>query len=359
MGISIAIIGIGLIGGSLGLALHDSPQVKRIIGIDKDDESMRKALQIGAIDQIATIEEGIVQADIVFLCSPLESFPSLIEKIAQYIRPGTIVTDVGSTKQKVMEWMAGLPEGVHIIGGHPMAGSEIQGIQGADRYLFENAVYILTPSPTVPQEVVQQLIELLAVTGAKLKIMDTRVHDEMAALVSHIPHLAAVSLVNLTGGRPDLLMLAAGGFRDTTRVASSNPSLWKGIISTNSSAIIEGLDKFIHYLTRLHLALEENDHEALLEDLTRAQTIRGQIPHGQKGLMPAMCDVICIVADRPGIIGEIGRILGNHNINIADIEILRVREGDGGTIRLGVADFQEGQRAVQVLQAASIRAWIR
>jgi prephenate dehydrogenase len=359
MRLSIAIIGTGLIGGSLGLALHDSAQVGRIIGIDKDDESLQKALQIGAIDQIADLEQGIVQADIVFICTPLESFPPLIEKIAPYIRPGTIVTDVGSTKQKVMEWMGGLPEGVHIIGGHPMAGSEFQGIQGADRYLFENAVYVLTAEPTVSQEALQRLMKLLAVTGAKFKIMDARVHDEMVALVSHIPHLAAVGLVNMTEGRPDPLVLAAGGFRDTTRVASSNPSLWKGILTTNRSAIAEGLDKYVDCLTRLRLALEENDHQVLLEELTRAQTIRGQIPHGQKGLMPAMCDVICIVADQPGVIGELGRILGNHNINIADIEILRVREGDGGTIRLGVADLQEGQRAVQALQAASIRAWIR
>jgi prephenate dehydrogenase len=359
MSIKIAIVGTGLIGGSLGLALHGAPGVERIIGIDNDNESLQRALEIGAIDQIATLEEGIVQADIVFLCSPLEAFPFLIEKMAQYIRIGTIVTDVGSTKLMVMEWMENLPEGVHIIGGHPMAGSEIKGIQGADGYLFENAVYVLTPKPTVPQEAVQQLTELLAVTGAKIKIMDAHMHDEMVALVSHIPHLAAVSLVNLTEGRPDLLMMAAGGFRDTTRVASSNPSLWKGILVTNRAAIIEGLDQYIASLTRLSWALKKNDHGVLLEELTRAQAIREEIPHGQKGLMPAMCDVICIVADRPGVIGELGRILGDHNINIADIEILRVREGDGGTIRLGVADLQEGQKAVQALQAASIKAWIR
>lgn len=358
MGINVAIIGTGLIGGSLGLTLHESPEVQSIIGIDNDYEALQKALQIGAIDKISSLE-GVEKAEVVFLCTPLETFPQLIAGIAEHIRPGTIVTDVGSTKQKVMEWMAGLPDGVHVIGGHPMAGSEIHGIQGADRYLFENAVYVLTPGPKTAPEITRQLIELLSVTGAKIKIMEALVHDQMVAAVSHIPHLAAVSLVNLTGGHPDLLMLAAGGFRDTTRVASSNPSLWKGILTTNRSAVLEGLDKLIDNLTQLRSALENNHQDELLAELTRAQMIRSQIPHGQKGLLPAMCDVICVVPDQPGVIGNLGRILGNHNINIVDIEILRVREGDGGTIRLGVSSLEDGLRAVKVLQEESIKVWLR
>lgn len=358
MGINVAIIGIGLIGGSLGLALHESPEVGSITGIDNDHEALQKALDIGAIDEMASLE-GLREAQVIFLCTPLETFPQLIAEMAGFVRPGTIVTDVGSTKQRVMEWMKGLPAGVHFIGGHPMAGSEIHGIQGADRYLFENAVYVLTPGPETPPEIIQQLIDLLSVTGAKIKIMEASVHDQMVAAISHIPHLAAVSLVNLTEGQPDLLMLAAGGFRDTTRVASSSPTLWKGILTTNRSAVVEGLNKLIDNLIQLRSALEENDHEKLLSELIRAQAIRSQIPHGQKGLLPVMCDVICIVPDEPGVIGNLGRILGEHNINIVDIEILRVREGDGGTIRLGISSLEDGQRAVKALQDESIKAWIR
>lgn len=358
MSITVAIIGTGLIGGSLGLALHESPEVQSIIGIDNDYEALQRALQIGAIDAISSLE-GVREAQVVFLCTPLETYPSLIAAAADYIRPGTIVTDVGSTKQKVMEWMGDMPEGVHIIGGHPMAGSEIQGIQGADRYLFENAVYVLTPGPKTAPEVTRQLTDLLSVTGAKIKIMEASLHDQMVASISHIPHLAAVSLVNLTEGHPDTLMLAAGGFRDTTRVASSSPSLWKGILTTNRSAVVEGLDRLIDHLAQLRSALENDDQDKLLADLTRAQRIRSQIPHGQKGLLPAMCDVICIVPDQPGIIGNLGRILGYHNINIVDIEILRVREGDGGTIRLGVASLEDGLRAVKALQDESIKVWLR
>lgn len=360
MGITITVIGTGLIGGSLGLALHDSPQVSRILGADADKYSLQTALEIGAIDQAVALAEGIEQADILFLCTPLGVFPDLIETVARHIRPGTIVTDVGSTKQKVMGWMKEwLPAGVHAIGGHPMAGSEIHGIQGADRYLFENAVYILTPGLDTSEEAVNQLIDLLTATGARVQKMNADVHDHMVASVSHIPHLAAVSLVNLTEGDPRQLMLAAGGFRDTTRVASSNPMLWQDILTTNREAVVEGLDQLIQHLTRMRDSLAGSYHDILLKELLQAQTIRSQIPHGQKGLMPSMCDVICIVPDRPGVIGELGRILGNHHINIADIEILRVREGDGGTIRLGVPTLQDGQKAVEALQSESIKAWVR
>lgn len=259
----------------------------------------------------------------------------------------------------VMEWLSILPDEVWPVGGHPMAGSEINGINGADRYLFENAVYILTPPVHTPEQVMQTLCEVLTVTGARIKIMDAVTHDSLVASVSHIPHLAAVSLVNLTGAEPEKLVLAAGGFRDTTRVASSSPEVWRGILSTNRTAVIAGLEQFIDGLEQLRDALQENQTDILLEHLQKARDIRKQIPHGQKGLMPSICDVICIVPDRPGVIGELGRILGRHDINIADIEILRVREGDGGTIRLGVPTLEDGQQAVKALQSEGIKAWVR
>lgn len=240
-----------------------------------------------------------------------------------------------------------------------MAGSEINGINGADRYLFENAVYILTPPVQTPEQVLQTLSEVLTVTGARIKIMDAATHDRLVAAVSHIPHLAAVSLVNLTEAAPEKLILAAGGFRDTTRVASSSPEVWQGILGTNRTAVIAGLEQLIDGLEQLRDALQENQTDTLLEHLQRARDIRNQIPHGQKGLMPSICDVICIVPDRPGVIGELGRILGRHNINIADIEILRVREGDGGTIRLGVPSLEDGQQSVKALKSEGIKAWVR
>ena len=240
-----------------------------------------------------------------------------------------------------------------------MAGAEIKGINGADRYLFENAVYVLTPMDNVSQEKLNFLSNLLSATGARIRIMSALQHDQLVATVSHIPHLSAVALVHLTGGREEDLMMAAGGFRDTTRIASSTPELWEDIIFSNRDILLDKLDGFIAHLTDIKSALQNGDIPAMHEKLSRAKTIRDLIPRASRGLMPGFSDIICIVPDRPGIIGFLGSILDQHNINIVDIEILRVREGDGGTIRLGVPSPDDAEQAVQALLANNIKAWVK
>jgi len=276
-----------------------------------------------------------------------------------YLKPGTIVTDVGSTKQGVMNIYEKLPAGVWAVGGHPMAGSEMKGINGADRYLFENAVYVLTPGSKTPDNVVEYLIKLLHATGAQIKVMDAVIHDEIVATVSHIPHLAAVTMVNLTEGERDKLMMAAGGFRDTTRVASSNPEIWEDIFFFNRDILLEKLDAFIDRLVNIKRALNSGDRIFIRHELYNAKKIRDEIPRTRKGLIAGFYDIVCIVPDRPGIIAKLGAILSKENINIVDIEILRVREGDGGTIRLGVPSLEDAHRAVASLQANKIKAWLR
>lgn len=352
------IIGTGLIGGSLGLALRESPLVSRVTGFDEEQECLQKARAIGAIDEIVTLAEGVQQADIVCLCTPLNTYQTILSQIMPFLKPGTIVTDTGSTKESVMEWFEMLPERVWGIGGHPMAGSEIKGINGADRYLFENAVYVLTPGKTVPADVTSMLETILAGTGASIIKMDPSLHDELAAVISHVPHLAAVSLVNLTGGDAASLMLAAGGFRDTTRIASSNPVLWQDILMSNRQHISAKLRDLIDNLTMLERALVSENNEELNRMLIAAKEIRDQIPQRRKGLLPGWAEIVCIVPDHPGVIGELGLILGQKGINIVDIEILRVREGDGGTIRLGVSSPEDAQKAVDCLQSHAIKAWL-
>lgn len=355
----IFIIGLGLIGGSLGLALRESPLVNKVFGFDADKETEKKALELGVIDQALSISEGTKNAEVIFLCTPLSIFPALIEEIKKNVMPGTIITDVGSTKEEVMQLFKELPSGVWGIGGHPMAGSEIKGINGIDRYLFENAVYILTPLTGVPDNVISYLEELLSFTGARLKIMDAAYHDELVATISHVPHLAAAALVNLTGGLDDNLMMAAGGFRDTTRIASSSPELWQDILFSNRRYVGQKLDELINILSRMKKALDHENGEELYKELCRAKEIRDQIPHKRKGLLPEFSELTCIVPDKPGIIGKIGEILGQENINIVDIEILRVREGDGGSIRIGVRNREEAEKAVLCLKGFGINAWVR
>lgn len=355
----ILIIGLGLIGGSLGLALQGSALVKRISGYDVQQEAVARAISMEAIDESPPLSGAVSRADIIFLCTSPSAYPEIIDGIRPYIKAGTIITDVGSTKKKVMALFEELPENVCGIGGHPMAGAETAGIQGADRYLFENAVYVITPSAPAPPASVDKLRRLVAETGAKVQIMEAALHDRVVAQVSHLPHLAAVALLNITGGDRQAMMMAAGGFRDTTRVASGNPALWQDIILSNQNYIVAELDLFIAELESIKRAVEEGARDLLGTKLEEARSIREGIPHLQRTYLGGCADIICIVPDQPGIIGYLGNILGSDQVNIVDLEILRVREGDGGTIRISVPDYEAACRAVNALQREQIKAWIK
>lgn len=358
MPVNVLIIGVGLIGGSLGLALKASPEVERVIGVDEED-TIEQAVAMGAIDSGGKLELACGDADIIFLCTPIGTFGEIIAEIKTKIKPGAILSDVGSTKQEVMRIFTELPDNVYKIGGHPMAGSEIKGINGADRYLFENAAYILTPAPGTPDIIIGFMQQLLSSTGARIKLLTAERHDELVAAISHIPHLVAAALVNLTRGEEEQLMMAAGGFRDTTRIASSNPELWENIIFSNQDLIVDKLGVLIQDLIKLKEAIRNGDREKVVQELSCAKDTRDRIPLVHRGIMPGFSDIVCIVPDKPGIIARLGSILSEKDVNIVDIEILRVREGDGGTIRLGVPSPADAVEAVAALQAKGIKAWVR
>lgn len=359
MGPNILIVGLGLIGGSIGLALQGSSAVNQIIGSDPDPLTVEKALKLGAIDSAASLETGAKKADIIILCTPISTFPDIIAAIRNNLKPGTIVTDAASTKYQVMEMFASLPEQIFAVGGHPMAGGEAPGIINADKYLFENAVYVLTPAPGTPDEITDKLMDVLKTTGADILIMEAARHDEITAAISHIPHIAASALVRLTHGERDKLNMAAGGFRDTTRIAASDPVLWRQILFSNREPVIEELGEFIDILNDIRHLLRENNELELYRILEEARQIRSKIPQVSKGLLPGFVDVICIVPDTPGIIGNLGNILGAENINIVDLEILHVRDGDGGTIRIGVPSADKASLAVEALKKHAVKAWVR
>ena len=355
----VAILGLGMIGGSLGLALSQSPGLE-VAGYDRDPETSEKALQMGAVSRVGSLMELSAWADCIFLCTPISIIDDIAREVAKYCRPGCLLTDVGSTKQGIVEVFDSLAAtGVLGIGGHPMAGSERQGITGADRYLFENAVYVLTPGKNTPRSAVEALSSLLGPTGAHIITMGAETHDRLVASVSHLPHLVASTLVNMLRGQDEALALAAGGFRDTTRVASGDPELWTDILLSNRRLLAGQLGSFIDLLSYLKTVLEEQRSGELMEFLTTSRGIRETLPSNRKGLTPTEQELVCIVPDEPGIIGRLGSYLGERGINIADIEILRVREGDGGTIRIGVSREEDGPAAVDALLSHGIKAWLR
>ncbi|MGE5404595.1 MAG: prephenate dehydrogenase/arogenate dehydrogenase family protein [Candidatus Saccharibacteria bacterium] len=358
-GVKVSIIGLGLIGGSLGLALCHSNLDLVVAGHDLDPQVMDLAVDMGCVHEVGTVEQIVDQADYVFICTPIKHIGEIVAQIGAHCKPGCIVTDVGSTKQGIVKLFKELPSGVIGIPGHPMAGSEQQGIKGADRYLFENAVYVLTPEKGCPPEAVASLEKLVKLTGAHVIIMDPEKHDRVVATVSHLPHLVASALVSMLDGEEDATALAASGFRDTTRIAGGDPELWTDILMTNRQLMIDRIEVFKSRLDNLQELLQVGNHQELHDFLSLARDIRGTLPKKRKGLVPDIQDVICIVPDQPGIIGLLGTWLGEQGVNIADIEILRVREGDGGTIRLGVASEAESVKAVDVLKEHGVKAWLR
>ncbi|VBB08722.1 prephenate dehydrogenase [Lucifera butyrica] len=247
--LQIVIVGIGMIGGSLGLALKEAwGEEVRVTGVDNDQAALATALSTGAIDAaLSLLDEKIAAADVVFLCTPVLQMTGLVKKMAPFLKAGTILTDVGSTKKRLNEQIvAMLPAYIEYIGGHPMAGREKSGITAADKNLFRNKGYILIREQNTSIRALERVRQLIQKTGAIIYLMNADEHDHCAAVISHVPHVAAAALVNLLHCYPEpdtISKLAGGGFQDTTRIASSNADMWADICLTNGAAIIDGLEK--------------------------------------------------------------------------------------------------------------------
>ncbi|MDF2633899.1 MAG: Prephenate dehydrogenase [Pelosinus sp.] len=276
----ITIIGLGLIGGSLGLALKKACEEDlRVIGIDYDQNTLHKAVEVGAVDYSTDdFRKGVEQADIIFLATPVLQIVPIVEQILPYVKKGVILTDVGSTKGFLAEKLrAMMSPDIHYVSGHPMTGIERSGIMAADKELFRNKWYILIPEASTCHEAVGTISQILSLTGARITTMGLGDHDQCAAIISHIPHVAAAALVNLLGKYPSLeesFKLVGGGFRDTTRIASSNADMWADICLTNSKSITESLQQMKELLDEMIQAVEKRDRPAIHDFFRRAKERR-------------------------------------------------------------------------------------
>ena len=280
--LNITIIGLGLIGGSLGLAFKEKLSTPIVVtGYDVSQHIIDIAINRKAIDFGSTnLQDAVQQADFVFLCTPvLQMFP-IIEHIAPYLKRGTILSDVGSTKRFLVDKIVDmLPVGVEFVGGHPMAGSEQSGITAAQPNLFSNKYYIIVPAANTSPLAVNSLINLIRPTGSLISIMDMDRHDLCAAFISHVPHVAAAALVNLLDNcsEEESLKLTGGGFRDTTRIASSNADMWADICISNSEAINDGLKKLQILIGEVITAAETNDRKKLHAFFSNAKQRRDSL----------------------------------------------------------------------------------
>ena len=345
----------GLIGGSLGLALKRTGFGGQIVGVSRAS-TIDKALELGAIDEGWSYDDlgrALKGADLVFICTPIKRILELIKEIGRLADPGAIVTDVGSTKRLIAaQAQAHFRDEIYFVGGHPMAGSEKSGVTAADPFLFQNAIYILVPDTRVPADRYQVLVDLLRRLGARVMELGVEAHDQAVAAISHLPQIIATSLVGMVGQlnaeRDHFLPLAAGGFRDLTRIASSPfVPVWEDICATNADEIRGMIDRYIAALQDLQGRLEE---EQLKADFDFANEIRGAMPRDSKGFIHALHEVLVLAEDRPGVIAEIGQALGKEGVNINDIEVIKVREGEGGTLRLGFDSVEGAEKAIEILE---------
>jgi prephenate dehydrogenase len=265
----LAVIGVGLIGGSLARVLRQKGAVAEIVGIDRNEANLRRGVELGVLDSYCLdAREGVAGADVVFLATPVCAIPSLVADIAPFLSPGAIVTDGGSVKESVVSACEPLMRpGTYFVGGHPISGTEHSGVEASFATLYEGKRCIVTPTAQTDPAALAKVIEIWKTAGSTVPLMDPVQHDRMVAAISHLPHMVAYSLVNAVDGYDrcgeDLLAFTAGGFRDFTRIASSDPVMWRDIALTNRDAILETVDFFAGYLERLRGLIEEKDAAGL------------------------------------------------------------------------------------------------
>jgi len=279
----ITIIGIGLIGGSLGLALKENRPKFKIIGVDRK-EVIKKALSRGAIDEgIVNPEEGIKEADVVILATPVKTILDLLPQINPFLKKGCLVTDTGSTKQQIVKRANEvLSKDIHFIGGHPMAGSEKYGIDSSNSHLFQEKTYILTPTHKSNLAALEKIFLLIRMVGAKTLILDPLDHDRIVGAVSHLPQIIALSLINtvdelaLRENNNNYFKAVGEGFKDMTRITSSPYKIWEDICETNQQNILEMIQEFRNYLKVIEDKLKNNPR-SLKEEFQKAQMLRERL----------------------------------------------------------------------------------
>ncbi|GEM_PF-8907 len=390
----VGVVGLGLIGGSLAKALAGRARVT-VVGIDPDPVVIQKALSDQVLSQggVMPLQSEFKQLDhhqapsiitafkaktsqsagpadlagpgpadqsavwqmladcqVVFLCTPPATIPDLVRQIRPFT--GAILTDVASVKKPVLDL---IPDD-RFVGGHPMAGSEKHGYANARENLFENAAYVLCLPEQSAITVLEyrQLERLVQSIGASPISLDPQTHDKAVAAVSHLPHVAAAALSLLAARQGDnnLTRLAAGGFRDITRIASSDASLWSQISLESSDQLLPLIDQYIAILQEFRTELSDKDLDHMRQYFFQAAQYRGSLPVDGRGALLTQSILNVYIPDEPGVIGKVTTLLGDHAINITNLRIREFRTYEGGSLQLLLPDSAQAARAAWLLKEA-------
>lgn len=344
------VVGTGLIGGSIGAALRRLGWI--VTGFDLEPERAERAVEIGAADHAGRDRE----AELVFVATPAGAVATAVgESLGAH--PWAVVTDVAGVKGAVVAQV----DDPRFVGGHPMAGSEQEGVDGSDPDMFQGATWVLTPGPHTDPVAFTTVRSVVASLGASVVELPAQRHDDMVAMVSHVPHLTAATLMNLAADtaleHATLLRLAAGGFRDMTRIAAGEPSIWPDVCAENQAGILEVLDRLMASLSDIREVVAAGDRGRLLEVLDRARHARVNLPTG----VPSGDEVVEVrvpVPHRPGVLAEVTTLLGEMGVNIYDVEIAHSAEGARGVL-VFVVDETAAEGVRLALRQRNYRCSIR
>lgn len=357
-------IGLGLIGGSIARALKRSVPDVEIIAYDTNLETLLLAKEEAIADVAAhAIDGSFAGCDYLFLCAPVQKNDANLAAVKEVMKPDCLLTDVGSVKTAIHEAVeaAGLED--HFVGGHPMAGSERTGFANSRASLLENAYYILTPTASVPTGKVEGYRNLVEQIGAIPLVLDHQTHDYVTAAISHLPHVVAASLVSLVQGHdsPDgiMKMVAAGGFKDITRIASSSAAMWQQICLSNAANISSLLSDYIEALTAFRRELDSHEGAALYDRFEGARLYRDSFTAASSGPIKRAYRINVDIDDRSGALARIASLLADHGLSIKNIGITHNRESDDGVLKVEFYEEASMTMAAGILTGEGYRADIR
>lgn len=357
MELTVGLIGLGLIGGSIAKALKKTDSSIYIMAYNRSDAPLAQAFLDGTINEIAQdIDDSFSKCDIIFLCTPVEFNSTYMPKVAAVMNDKCILTDVGSVKGHIHNSVKEFGLEHCFIGGHPMAGSEKTGYAASSDILLENAYFVITPTEQTTQTQLDLYVSIVEKTGAIPLVIKPDIHDYAVAGISHVPHLIASALVNMVreNDTPDELMklIAAGGFKDITRIASSSPEVWSQICTTNSKQISIILEKYIEMLTEVKKYIDDKDSDAIHNMFYESREYRNSISINTKGPVLARYTLFCDIEDKEGSLNSITHLLSVNHISIKNIEIIHNREFKQGALLTEFYDEPSLISAKEILTGA-------
>ncbi|MBD5136547.1 MAG: prephenate dehydrogenase [Lachnospiraceae bacterium] len=353
--LSIGFIGLGLIGGSIAKSIRRVFPSFNIIAYNRSESARTEAKNDGTANIVCDkIDNTFSVCDYIFLCTPVEYNVEYLRTLKSIIKPTCIITDVGSTKTNIHEAVISENMEANFIGGHPMAGSEKTGYSNSTAYLIENAFYAVTPTSKTNETSLNELTMLIDKIGGIPVILDYKEHDYSVAAISHVPHIIAASLVNMVKDSDSpsetMKLLAAGGFKDITRIASSSPEMWQQICSANSHNISNLLSDYISSLKKIKAAVDENDTSYVYNVFSKSREYRTSFSDISSGPIPPTFTLYCDIIDESGAISTVASILAANGLSIKNIGIVHNREFEDGVLKIVFYDKAALDKAAELLQ---------